>query len=352
MTDIADRLVEQVMTARAASRPLMIRGGGSKTFLGRAAAGEAMDLSEHSGVVDYSPSELVITARAGTRIADVRRALDEQGQMLPFEPPEYEGRATLGGALAANTSGPARPWRGSVRDALLGTRIINGKGEHLRFGGVVMKNVAGYDLSRAHCGAMGSLGVITELSIRVIPKPELETTLVQECNEATAITKMVELCRQPRPLSAVCWTGGRLYLRLSGAEQAVASTIGYWGGELLERAADFWRQIQEQTHEFFEGETPLWRLSVKPSAPPLGNDAPVLLDWGGALRWVRAESSLTAMERYAVSAQGQASLYRHGDHNGEVYHRLSPPLRALHQRLKAALDPDGIFNPGRLYSWL
>ncbi|WP_020409375.1 glycolate oxidase subunit GlcE [Hahella ganghwensis] len=345
-------LIDQVLEAKSRHEPLKIVGGGSKDFLGRKTNGKVLSVRDHSGVVDYSPTELVMTARAGTPLVELISLLDQHQQMLAFEPPVMNGQATLGGTLGANCSGPARPWRGSVRDAVLGVRLINGEGQHLRFGGVVMKNVAGYDLSRAQAGAMGTLGVITEVSMKVLPKPALEKTLVFQLSQSEAIEKLCKWQRQPKPLSGAVWVNGQLYLRVAGAEQAVEGTIQQWGGDVIasEASQRFWSSIKEQSHEFFGGTQPLWRISLKSSAGVV--DENMLLDWGGALRWTRQEASLDQIAQQCRPFGGLVSLYRDGDREAEVHAPMPEPLKRLHQQLKQSLDPYGIFNPGRLYSWL
>ncbi|MDP5293424.1 glycolate oxidase subunit GlcE [Oceanimonas sp. CHS3-5] len=352
MADLTSALLEQVQQARTDGTRLNLVGGNSKPFMGRTAEGEPLSLSGHRGIVSYHPVELVLTARAGTPVAEVQATLAERGQMLACDPPLFDGQATLGGTLACHLSGPGRPWSGSIRDQLLGLRLINGQGEHLRFGGQVMKNVAGYDVSRLQAGAMGTLGVITELSFKVMPVPECTLTLVHELDADAALIEMNRLAAQPRPLTAACWLDNRLYLRLSGAASAVESTAHTWPGEVLEDGNAFWRDLREQRLAFFTGNAPLWRFSVRSTAPHDLPDAAWLLDWGGSQRWLRGEFDKAELERLAEAAGGQVALYRGGNRDAEVLHTLPAPMQALQRRLKAALDPDGLFNPGRLYGWL
>jgi len=356
MTDIADRLQEQILTAAAEKRRLQIVGGGSKAFIGRRTEGEpdTLALAEHSGIVSYQPVELVLTARAGTPLIELDAALAEHNQMLSFEPPRFSAASTLGGTLACNLSGPGRPWWGSVRDQVLGIRLINGLGEQLRFGGQVMKNVAGYDVSRLQAGALGTLGVITEVSLKLLPRPSDSRTLVLDAGLDEALSIMNRRAAEPKPLSAACWIDGKLYLRLSGAHSAVAATAGYWGGEPLEYAEDHWQQLRDQQLPFFtaDAERPLWRFSVNPTARMPMLDGRWLIDWGGAQRWYRGEAEMAEMERLAAAGGGQVSLFRGGDRSGEVMHTQPEALQRLQQRLKQAFDPDGLFNPGRLYSWM
>ncbi|WP_432697390.1 glycolate oxidase subunit GlcE [Marinobacterium sp. YM272] len=358
MADITSQLVEQVLNAGSQKQSLRILGGGSKAFMGRAVDNSIPELSlrEHSGIVSYHPVELVLTARAGTPLTELEAALAENNQMLAFEPPRFSGGegegSTLGGTLACHLSGPGRPWSGSVRDHVLGIRLINGYGEHLRFGGQVMKNVAGYDLSRLQAGALGTLGVITEISLKVLPKPASSRTLVSDCELDEAVSIMNRRAGEPKPLTAACWLDNKLYLRLSGAHSAVDATAAQWGGDELDGADRFWQQLRDQQLEFFCSDQPLWRFSVNPSARMPALSGQWLVDWGGAQRWYRGEATFGDMESIAKDAGGQVSLYRGGDRTGEVMHRPSPAEQALQQRLKQAFDPDGLFNPGRLYSWM
>ncbi len=352
MSDCTQALIEQVNDARTEGRQLQIVGGGSKRFMGREPVGETVPVGEHSGIVNYHPVELVLTARGGTPLSEIEAALAEYDQMLAFEPPHFGGDATIGGTLACNQSGPARPWSGSVRDMVLGIRLINGRGEELRFGGQVMKNVAGYDVSRMQAGALGTLGIISEVSLKVMPKPAATLTLVREMDAGEAVDQMNRLAGQSKPLTGACWLDGHLYLRLAGAESAVQGTAQQWGGDVLENGDAFWASLREQDQAFFAGDAPLWRFSINPTAAPLLPNESWLIDWGGAQRWLRGDFQLPELEALAHEAGGQVSLYRGGDRSGEVFHSQPPALRQLHQRLKSSLDPDGIFNPGRLYSWM
>lgn len=354
MADIAEQLQEQVLQARNAGHKLNIVGGGTKAFMGRAADPDAdtLNVSEHTGVVEYHPVELVLTVRAGTPLADIDAALAENGQALHFEPPSFGQESTIGGTLACNLSGPARPWSGSVRDQVLGVRLLNGKGEHLRFGGQVMKNVAGYDVSRLQAGAMGTLGVITEISLKVMPKPAASVTLVQDMALEEVVHYMNSRAAEPKPITAACWLDGKVYLRLSGARSAVEATAEKWSGEVMAEGNLFWQQMQHMQHEFFAGDTPLWRFSVGSTAANPKLDGPWLIDWAGAQRWYRGDAELGQLEPLAREAGGQVSLFRGGDRTGEVMHSQPDGLKGIQRRLKSAFDPDGLFNPGRLYSWL
>jgi glycolate oxidase FAD binding subunit len=340
---------EQIKAAAASGIPLSIEGGGSKSFYGRTSHGQVLSLSDHHGIIDYTPSELVISARAGTLLTELESVLAQEGQMLAFEPGHFGDRATLGGTIACAFSGPRRPYAGAARDFVLGVNCINGSGEWLRFGGQVMKNVAGYDVSRTLTGSLGTLAVLADIHLRVLPRPETEITLQQSCDTATAIQRCNALAAKSLPVSASCHVDGKLMIRLSGMEQGVKKAAAGIGGEVLEDAADFWRQLREQQLAFFSGEQPLWRLSVPPATEPLALEGDTLLEWGGAQRWLRSEQPADTIRAISGSAGGHATLFRGGDHSGEVFHPLQAELLVLHQRLKMTFDPAGILNPGRMY---
>ncbi|MET0533857.1 MAG: glycolate oxidase subunit GlcE [Steroidobacter sp.] len=356
MDQALNQLCETIRAASAARTPLHIRAGGTKDFYGNAARGTLLDPRSIAGVVDYEPTELVITARAGTSLAELEQLLAENGQMLAFEPPHFGSGATVGGCVAAGLSGPRRvsfgPTYGSVRDFVLGARLVDGRGEVLSFGGTVMKNVAGYDLARLMAGSMGILGVIVDVSLKVLPRPILHHTLTFEMPAATAVDKLNEWAGQPLPLSASAWHEGVLYLRLAGASAAVTAAKQSLGGADFEnsRADPFWHSIREQTHPFFAGELPLWRVAVPSTAAPLPIQCPQLIEWGGALRWLRTDQSAEHIRESATQAGGHATLFRGGDRSHGVFTPLAPTLATIHRRLKAQFDPAGIFNPGRLYS--
>jgi len=349
--DIGADLQKRVTAAFAAGTPLRIRGGNSKHFYGRAPQGELLAVSDHRGIVNYQPAELVISARAGTLLSDIERTLADRRQMLAFEPPHFGEGATLGGTIACALSGPRRAYAGAARDFVLGVTIINGRGERLRFGGEVMKNVAGFDVARLMAGALGTLGVLLEISLKVLPRPAREVTLVQEWQPADAINEMNRWAARPVPLSASCYDGNRLYLRLSGAESGVEAAARHVGGEPLEEAVQFWEGVREQRHGYFGGSAPLWRLSLPPATPPVALPGKWLLEWGGAQRWLRGDFVEAAVRDAAQEAGGHASQFRGGDRNGKRFHPLPPALQSVHQRLKEAFDPKGILNPGRLYEW-
>ena len=350
--DISQSLQESVVAASRLGAPLCIQGGGSKVFYGRAPDGDMLHTGDHRGLVNYAPSELVITARAGTPLREIEQALDAQQQMLGFEPPYYADGATLGGTIACNLSGPRRAYAGAARDFVLGCRIINGKGEILSFGGEVMKNVAGYDVSRLMTGAMGTLGVLLEVSLKVLPKPEAEITLALDTSESDALLRMRDWARRPQPVSATCYDGASLYVRLSGAHGAVRETRKSIGGEEVSGGADLWNRIREQRHAFFAGDKPLWRLSLAPDAPALPITGKWLHEWGGALRWLKSDATADEIRAAATAHGGHATLYRTRAARDAVFQPLPAGLMELHRRLKSAFDPKGILNPGRLYAGL
>ena len=343
--DHSAALLEQVNQAINENIPLRIQGGNSKAMLGRPVAGEVLDTRAHRGIVSYDPTELVLTARAGTPLAEIEAALDARGQRLPFEPPHFGDGATLGGAIASGLSGPRRPWSGSARDHVLGTRVITGHGQLLRFGGEVMKNVAGYDLSRLLAGSFGCLGLLTEVSLKVLPKPRTCVSLRLDMDAATALCELAEWGQQPLPISAACHDGDTLHLRLEGGEGSVKSACQRLGGEPVD--SSYWTRLRELHLPFFASDQPLWRLSVPNDTPPLEIPGQQLLDWAGAQRWLLSDAPAEDI-RHAVSAVGgHATCY--GQHD-MPFQPLPPLLLRYHQSLKKQLDPQRIFNPGRLYA--
>lgn len=348
---------DRVRAAASQRAPLCIRAGGTKDFYGNAPRGQIFDPRGWQGVESYEHSELVITARAGTPLAQIESLLAAQRQMLAFEPPHFGADATLGGCVAAGLSGPRRAAAGytygSLRDAVLGARLLDGQGRLLRFGGTVIKNVAGYDVSRLLAGSLGILGVIVDVSLKVLPMPAAERTLRFAMSEAEALDQLQQWGAQPLPLSASCWFEDALWLRLSGAEPAVNVAAKTLGGEVVDAAtaAAFWHGMREQQHAWFAGDSPLWRICVPGTAESLGFDAPQLIEWGGALRWLRNDLSAEQVRERARQLGGHATRFRGGDRSG-VFTPLTAPLLAIHRRLKQEFDPAGIFNPGRLYEEL
>jgi len=354
-TDISAALAERVRAAAAARAPLRLRGGGSKDFYGQALTGDTLDIRPHSGVTSYEPSELVVTARAGTPLAELEALLAAQGQCLPFEPPHFSAsgaHATVGGMVASGLSGPARASVGAVRDYVLGVVLLNGKGERLVFGGQVMKNVAGYDVSRLMAGSLGTLGVLLEVSLKVLPVAPQEATLVFEMDEATALQRLNRWGAMPLPVNASCWQGGRLWVRLRGAVAAVAAAQKSMGGAMGSEAAGHWAALREQTAPFFalQGDHSLWRLSLPDTAAPL-DLGETLVEWGGAQRWLKRPDGDAALVREAAArGRGHATLFRSAGKSVPVFSALKPPLDRIHRELKKQFDPAGVFNPGRMYA--
>ena len=354
-------LIDRVHLARAHKTPLDIRGGGSKAFYGEPPSGEPLDVTPLFGISSYEPTELVVTVRAGTPLADLEAALAEQGQCLPFEPPRFADHGTVGGMVAAGLAGPARAAVGGVRDYVLGATLLNGRAEVLSFGGQVMKNVAGYDVSRLLAGSLGLLGVICEVSLKVLPVAPSTATLRFDLDEAQSIRRLNEWGGQPLPLNASAWWEGTLVLRLSGAVAAVQAAQARLGGEWVEPApaSGFWRGLRDHRDEFFVGAAKavaagasLWRLSVPATTPPLKLSGEQLIEWGGAQRWLCTSTPGPALREAAMRVGGHATLFRAPGRATGMFAPLKPPLARIHRELKAAFDPDGIFNHGRLYPGL
>jgi glycolate oxidase FAD binding subunit len=344
--------IGRVHDAVETRRQLRIRGGGSKDFLGGSLSGEVLETSGYRGIVAYEPTELVIVARAGTPLAELEAALAEKGQCLPFEPPHFGQSATVGGMVAAGLSGPRRAAVGAVRDYVLGTTVIDGKGELLSFGGQVMKNVAGYDVPRLMAASLGTLGLLTEVALKVLPVPVAEKTLRFAMSETEALQKLNAWGGKPLPIAASVWENSALTIRLMGAKAAVEAAQASLGGESVGDAASFWSSVREQTHPFFAGDAPLWRLSVASVTPPLGFSGSTLIEWGGAQRWLRGSFDAQALRAAAAQSGGHATLFR-GDEAlkaaAGVFQPLSPALARIHRNLKKAFDPHGVFNVGRMY---
>ncbi len=363
MDPALSEFAERIRAAAAASQPLRIQGGGTKDFYGEAGVpGEVLSTTSLTGILSYEPSELVVTVRTGTPLADLESVLAAQGQCLPFEPPHFGPGATVGGMVAAGLSGPARASVGSVRDYVLGVTMMNGRGETLVFGGQVMKNVAGYDVSRLMAGSLGTLGLITQVSLKVLPVAPAEATLRFEMTQQQALERLNAWGGQPLPLNASAWVedGGvpTLYLRLRGAVAAVEAACRSLGGERQPDAAADWTLSRDLRLPWFEerGDRDLWRLSVPQTAPVLDLPDVPYVEWHGGQRWVRAEASAGAALREAARAVGGSATRfiagRSGATSGTAVSRFDPlpaPLDRIHRDLKREFDPAGIFNPGRLY---
>jgi glycolate oxidase FAD binding subunit len=345
--DATPELIERVCDATARGMPLRIVGGDTKRFLGRAVPGTELNTSGHAGIVCYDPAELVITARAGTPLREVEAALAAQRQRLPFEPPSFGESATLGGTVASGLAGPARASFGPLRDYVLGVRILTGDGRVLRFGGEVIKNVAGYDVARIMAGAFGTLGVLLDVSLKVLPCPVASRTLSLERNDEDALIELGRLAGTAMPLTASCWCGGSLALRFEGTDRTLDDVQRRVGGTQVQDGADLWQSIREQTHPFFATRVPLWRLHVPPAAAALPLRGEPLIEWNGLQRWYALDSDAVFDE--ASVAGGYATLFRNGGNADTVFARPAEALVRVHGSLKKIFDPAGILNPGRMY---
>ncbi|RKF33464.1 glycolate oxidase subunit GlcE [Paraburkholderia fungorum] len=347
--DDSERLLAEVSQAQAAGTPLKIRGGNSKAFLGRAVSGTQIDTRSHRGVLSYDPTELVITARAGTPVAELNAVLDAAGQMLPCEPPTFDGAATVGGMVAAGLAGPRRPWSGAVRDFVLGCRVITGEAKQLRFGGEVMKNVAGYDVSRLLAGSFGCLGLITEVSLKVLPKPRALGSITLDLDAGEALRELSAWRRAGLPISGAAHVDARLHVRLEGGTGSVAAAVDRIGGTALDPR--FWDALREHRLAFFDDPRPLWRLSLPNASPLTRLPGDTLLDWAGAQRWLKSDAPAATIRQIAHAAGGHATCFTPSA-DAEPFTPLPPALLRFHQQLKLQLDPRGLFNPGRLYACL
>lgn len=356
--DQTEALQAQVRAAIDSSSPLTIIGGNTKAFYGNPSQGEPLEVSGHSGIVNYEPTELVLTARAGTPLAEIETALADEGQALAFEPPRFGEASTIGGVIAAGLSGPARPYAGSARDMVLGIRLLNGRGEVMRFGGEVMKNVAGYDVSRLNVGALGTLGVILEVSLKVLPAPTNHVTLrfntpMDQCHHTAE-----SWLRNGRPLSATLHDGEAFYARFSGTQSAIADASENLDGERVnpDNADALWASVRNHTHEFFRAaKTPIWRASLPPGvdiAAVFGREEK-LIEWSGQQVWLRSTQDAERLRQAAKEAGGSMTrFYGNDPEPSGVFQPLDVVQTRLHRSLKKAFDPHGLFNPGRLYPGL
>lgn len=366
--DLTDLLQEQVKDAYMSSQKLRIQGSTSKTFLGNESTGNPITTfchkgsghngNAHSGIVHYEPTELVITARSGTTLNEIEQTLAENQQMLAFEPPHFGENATLGGTIACGLSGPGRAKYGAARDFVLGTKLINGQGDIVHFGGEVMKNVAGYDISRLQTGAMGTLGLLLEISLKVLPVTDFNHTLVITTSQESAFDIMIQSAELP--VTATAYVEGKLYLRVSSCVENTIDRISQQlGGELLENGALFWISIREHQHHFFKGAGTLWRISVPPATPPIEIHGQWLTEWNGAQRWLLTNATAQQIRALVKPLDGHATLYyknegckkesRNKAKENQAFQPLPEPLMKLHRQIKHAMDPNGIFNPGRMY---
>jgi len=346
-----EQLQETIRDAAASGAALRLRGGGSKDFYGNEPRGAILDTRGYAGIVSYEPTELVVTARCGTRLSELESLLDREGQCLPFEPPHFGAEATLGGCVAAGLSGPRRAAAGAVRDFVLGAKIVDGRGRLMSFGGQVMKNVAGYDVARMLVGSLGTLALLAEMSVKVLPRPAAELSLKLEMPLERAIEAVNRWAARPLPVTGTAWHEDELAVRLSGSRVAVRAAREAIGGTALEpaQAQAFWRAVREHTHPFFSGPEPLWRIALPSAAAPLPIDGRTLIEWSGGLRWLKSPAGAGAVRDAARELQGHATLFRGADKSAGAFMPLPPVLARLHRELKAVFDPGGILNPGRMY---
>ena len=360
MSDCSETLQNSVKAALEKKAFITIHGSSSKDFYGGKIIGTPLSKTSHKGIINYEPKELVVTARSGTALLELETTLAKEGQMLAFEPPYFSDSATLGGTIACGFSGPRRPYSGAARDFVLGTRIINGHAEILHFGGEVMKNVAGYDVSRLMVGALGTLGLILEVSLKVLPLPEHEISLTLECRVDETIHRMNEWSGSALPISAACYDGANLSIRLSGAATAVIAGAKRIGGDEIHDGTTFWQSVRELQHGFFNKEKNLWRLSLPSDTPHIDLAGKQFIDWGGAQRWFIADADEPQERHQSIeNLGGHVTLFRTGNSEKtpvnddekpiEKFHPLSAALLSLHTHLKHSFDPQGLFNPGRLY---
>jgi glycolate oxidase FAD binding subunit len=349
MQTVLQDLGARIADADASRTPLQLRGAGTKDFYGECVEGELLSLRAYAGVVDYEPSELVICARCGTPLSSVETLLAQHGQYLPFEPPGFGGDPTIGGVIASGLSGPQRARVGAARDFVLGAVLLGIDGKPLHFGGKVIKNVAGFDVSRLLCGSLGILGPILEVSLKVLPLPRAQQTLCFEMSAEQALQSFNAWSAQPLPISACAWLSGRAWVRLCGTESALRTAGQQLGGDRvdLETASQWWQSLRHQSHSFFQSARTLWRVSLPATAPALALPAAPLIEWGGALRWYADEIPARRMRELAAGVGGSALHWR-GGAPGQRFQPLSPGVLGLHRRLKDQFDPHRIFNRGRL----
>ncbi|CAB1275685.1 glycolate oxidase subunit GlcE [Candidatus Nitrosacidococcus tergens] len=349
-TDYSKELQETIYEAYNKKTPLCIVGGNTKEFYGRQPLGIPLNITKHRGIISYEPEELVISARAGTSLSEIESLLAKQNQMLGFEPPHFGKESTLGGMVAAGLSGPRRPYGGAIRDSILGVTILNGKGEKLRFGGQVVKNVAGYDVSRLMVGSLGTLGVLLEISLKVLPRPPMEITLTQQQTPQDALHLFNSWTTEHLPISGSVFDGESIYVRLAGFKETIRAAQQKIGGEQIDNSQGFWAAIRDHTYPFFKKkQQPLWRWSVPIVTPPIDLPGTWFVDWAGSQRWFHSDLDPALMRVGVERIGGHATIFRGGDRNGKIFHPLSNALINLHYRLKQAFDPRFILNPRRMY---
>jgi glycolate oxidase FAD binding subunit len=349
MADCNNEIASTIQEALDEKKALQICAGNTKQFYGRSINGTSISLAQHTGIIEYEPSELYVTARSGTPLSEIEKAVTDQNQILPCEPPHFGGSATLGGSIACGLAGPRRVSAGHVRDCVLGIEIVNGKGELLRFGGKVMKNVAGYDVSRLMCGALGTLGIIMTVSLRLLPKPESEQTIALSVDFETAVNKLNHWANTPIPITASFYDGKELFIRLSSSTTAVKACTKSIGGEITDTGHLLWNSIKEHEHSFFTTQNPLWRISVPPNTQKLNLPGEHVMEWNGALRWYSSDADEQTIRIEAERVGGHATLFK-GDITHQVFHPLPKTSMKVHKKLKQVFDPAGILNPGKMFA--
>lgn len=352
METSVEQLHDQVLQAASQQSPLCIVGGNSKAFLGNLSQGEPLHVSGYRGILSYEPTELYITVRSGTPLAEVEQVLAESGQMLAFEPPRHTDATTVGGVIACGLSGPRRPYAGSARDFILGISCINGQGQQLQFGGQVMKNVAGYDLSRLLTGSFGTLGVILDITLKVLPMPRHEVTCIKHVSLEEARQTLADITSQPHPVSAAAFTDGKLHVRLSGKKELLDETVRALDMKVEIGADDWWQRLRDQQLPLFESRHNRWRLSLPVTTQLELDDEDFILDWGGAQYWLASSRESDAVYRQAAELGGSATLLKTREQLQERFQPLPDALLTLHRGLKNAFDPQRILNPGRMYAAL
>lgn len=353
--DISEKLQKQIIDAVHDNQALQIIGNNTKAFYGRKHIDQSetrtlpLHVAEHSGILDYQPTELTVTARAGTPLSEIIGTLAEHQQMLPFEPPVFDGRATLGGCVASAMAGPRRPWTGAVRDYLIGTRILTGEGKEIRLGGKVMKNVAGYDLFRPMAGALGTLGLMLDITVKLLPLPEQEVSYCMDTDTDSMQQILRDLRHRSMPVSGASYHNEQFLLRLSGSISSIDDATNYLPAEMKQTGMGYWQELNEHRLSFFDDNHPLYRLVVPAVSPFETISGECIADWGGALRWIKTSLQFDEVQQQTGELGGTASIYRNATVGEEVFSPLPAQLLDLHKRIKKVMDPAGILNPGRLY---
>ncbi len=352
MQAITEQFVDQITQATAAGTTVRIVGGNSKAFLGNVSNGSPLETTAYHGIISYEPTELYITVRSGTPVSEVEQVLLQSRQMLAFEPPRHSERTTIGGIIASGLSGPRRPYAGSARDFILGITCLNGRGQLLRFGGQVMKNVAGYDLSRLLTGSFGTLGVILDVTLKVLPIPEHEITCSMKMSLPQARQKLIDISRQAIPVTAAAYENETLRIRLSGKKVLLDETTGLLNMQVDQDSHSFWQQLRDHKHGLFETAQDCWRLSLPVTANPEFNDEAFILDWGGAQYWLSSARSAEAIFQQAQELGGSATLFCNNSKQQACFQPLAAAVHRLHEGLKQAFDPQRVLNPGKMYAGL